>query len=177
MAKTVLISITGADRVGVIAAITAQLFELGADLGDTNFAVLGTSFEFSSVCELPDSLGNRRAETELRALEPLADAEVRVSNFKYQPQHEHSGRVSHRIQVSGGDQPGVLARLTEVFGQFGANIVSMNSQRQIIRGHADYATRFAVSIPKDRADSCLAAIGNTAGQLQMIFTWEEAGTR
>ncbi len=100
-----------------------------------------------------------------------------MSNFKYQPQHERSGRVSHRIQVSGGDQPGLLARLTEVFGQFGANIVSMNSQRHIVRGRSEYATRFAVSIPKNRADACLAAIGNTAGQLQMVFTWEEAGER
>lgn len=44
------VSMTGPDRVGLISAVTARLFDLGANLADTNFAVLGTGFEFNAVC-------------------------------------------------------------------------------------------------------------------------------
>lgn len=35
-----------------------------------------------------------------------------------------------------------------------------------------YVTNFEVSIPGDRAQACLAAVANTAAQLQLECTWE-----
>ena len=53
MSETVLISITGEDQVGLIAKVTATLYELGVNLADTSFSVLGHGFEFASVSEVP----------------------------------------------------------------------------------------------------------------------------
>ena len=52
MADTALVSIICEDYAGLIAEVTGHLFDLGVNLGDTTFAVLGGAAEFTSVCEL-----------------------------------------------------------------------------------------------------------------------------
>ena len=56
MANIALVSILCRDHPGLIAAIAGRLFDIGANLGDTTFAVLGGAAEFNSVCELPDEV-------------------------------------------------------------------------------------------------------------------------
>lgn len=172
MTRNILITVVGADRVGLVAAVTGRLFDLGVNLGDTTFAVLGTGCKFSAVAEAPAELAAEEVANELRALPDLADAEIKVNDFKFAADHAVSGRHTHRISVSGGDQPGLVARLSEAFVEFGANIVRLNSER--VRGGRKtlYVTNFDVSIPGDRAQACLAAVANTAAQLQLECTWE-----
>ncbi len=169
---TVLISIFCPDRTGLVAAITGRLFEIGANLGDTSFSMLGTGAEFTSVCDLPDGLTPAEAEADLAALPELQRAEVSVRAFELDAAHGAAGRITHRIVVSGGDRPGLVARLSEVFGQFSANIVRMDAQRVPEQGL--YATRFAVAIPVERADACLATVANTAGELHLSCHIEQA---
>ena len=73
--------------------------------------------------------------------------------------------------VSGGDRPGLIARLSEVFGQFNANIVRMDAQRLPEQGL--YVTRFAVSLT-ERVEACLATVANTAGELNLACHVEAA---
>lgn len=165
------VSMTGPDRVGLISAVTARLFDLGANLADTNFAVLGTGFEFNAVCDLPGELGLDDIAAELRSLPQLAGAEVSVTPFVHAPTQAENARITHIIDVVGGDRPGLVARLTEAFQDYDANIVRMNSTRLPGAGIADYVTRFEVYIP-ERADACLAAIDNTAQQLSCTCRWQ-----
>jgi glycine cleavage system transcriptional repressor len=167
----VLISVFGPDRTGLVAAITGRLFELGADLGDTSFAMLGTGAEFTSVCDLPAGLQPLEVEGDLAAMPELSGATVTVRPFGLEPQHGPTGRITHRVVVSGGDRPGLIARLSEVFGEFKANIVRLDAQRLPEQGL--YVTRFAVSIP-DRVDACLNTVANTAGELNLSCKVEAA---
>ena len=83
-------------------------------------------------------------------------------------------KVTHRIEVSGGDQLGLIARLSEIFAQFGANIVRLDAQKLPDAEGGRYVTRFAVSLPPDRAQTCLATIANTAGSLGLESSAEES---
>jgi glycine cleavage system transcriptional repressor len=175
MSKTALISVTGEDRLGLIAELTARIFDLGGDLGDTTFAVLGTGFEFSAVVEFPDQTILDDVGQELRTLPLLSEATFDIQPFRYETAHGDSGRITHRIRISGGDQPGLVARLSEVFVNFDVNVVRMNCEStEGQNGRRSYITRFSVSIPPARAAACLAAVGNTAGQLELTCTWDEA---
>jgi glycine cleavage system transcriptional repressor len=174
MATTALISILCADRIGLVAAIAGRLFDLGGNLADTTFAVLGGGAEFTAVCEFPEGVTPETIEAELRGLPELKDADVTVSSFDLAPVHGPSGHVTHRITVSGGDRPGLIARLCEVFVQFEANVVRLNAER-IPRPHNDeYVVNVAVWIPDASARSCLATVTNTAGELGLSCQWEEA---
>ncbi len=174
MSIVALISIACLDRVGLVSAVTGCLFELGANLGDTTFAVLGGAAEFTSVVALPQDMELEAAEAELRALPELEAADVSVTRFALAPVHGPLGHVTHRITVTGGDRPGLIARLSEVFVQFEANIVRLNAERIATpHGGSQYAVIFAVYLPEGTARSCLATVANTAGSLSLTCHWEE----
>ena len=172
MAHDVRIAISCPDRTGLLAAITGRLFDLGASLGDTSFAVLGEAAEFTCVAELPDSIGPDEIAAELARLPELEGANIAVTPFTWGVVHGERGQVTHRIEVRGTDEPGLVARLAEVFAEFGANIVRMDSEHIPGGGEGEYLIRFEVWLPPARAASCLAAAANTAGSLGLSCSSE-----
>lgn len=174
MAATAIISIFCPDRTGLVAAIAGHLFDLGANLGDTGFVVLGGGAEFNSVCEMPDGLDLKAVEAGLKALPELKDAEISVRPFTLDPLHGPSGEITHNITVSGGDQPGLVARLCETLVEFNANIVSLTAGASPAASGGRYAIRIAAWIPPETADACLSTLQNTAEGLRLNCDWEEA---
>ncbi|TVR82954.1 MAG: amino acid-binding protein [Rhodospirillales bacterium] len=175
MTVPALVSISCPDRVGLIAAITGTLFDLGGNLGDTSFAVLGAAADFTSVVELPDGTELADVDSALRALPELADAQVSVVPFTLAPVHGPTGRITHRIVVSGGDRPGLVARLSELFIEFGANIVRLDAERIPGPAGTTYGVIMSVHIPEAAAETCLATVANTAGSLGLTCHWEAVG--
>ncbi|BAI71861.1 hypothetical protein AZL_012230 [Azospirillum sp. B510] len=160
------------DRVGLVSGITSHLFDQGINLRDATFASLGSGAEFSAVCELPAALTVADLQSGLSSLPVLAGAEVKVSPFAFDPQPGPQALVTHRVEVSGGDQPGLVARLSEIFTQFDANIVRLDAQTLPDRSGERYVLRFSVSIPAERADVCLSAVANTAETLALTCRTE-----
>lgn len=171
----VLVSVFCPDRTGLVSAIAGRLFEIGANLGDTSFAVLGAGAEFSAICDIPTHVGIDDLKADLASLPELAGAQIEVSAFGLDAQHGDSATITHVVTVSGGDRPGLIARLSEAFTQYKANIVRMDAQRIPVGGATRYVTRFAVSIPAASADACLNTIANTAGELQLACDWVRQG--
>lgn len=176
---TVLVTLFCQDRPGLVAAVAGTLFDLGANMGDTSFAVLGEAAELSALCELPGDVRIEEVQRDLAALPETAGGTLKVEPFSMQPTHGPSARITHRILLSGGDRPGLVARLAEVFVQYRANIVRLNSERspgETIQdsGTMRYVLRLAVNIPAEVADSCLATVVNTAGELGLACAWERA---
>ena len=124
-----LVSILAADRVGLVSAIAGRLYDLGINLRDTTFAAMGQGAEFSAVCELPADLDLAELERDLSGLPELEDARVEVSDYEFEATPGPEARITHRIEVSGGDQLGLIARLADVFREYGANIVRLEAQK------------------------------------------------
>ncbi len=124
---------------------------------------------------MPEGLVVETLETALKELDVLAGAQIRVVPYSFDPNPLETGRVTHRIAVSGGDQLGLVARLADVFAQYGANIVRLEARKLSQAEGGLYVTRFAVFIPADRADLCLATVANTAGSLGLECKVEEGG--
>ena len=165
MTKSALISIICPDSVGLISAISGRLYDIGANLGDTTFAVLDEGAKFTSVADLPDGVSIEKAEEEILSLAEMKNATVKVERFTMDPMHGENTNITHRIIISGGDRPGLIARLSEVFMEYGANIVRLNSQAIPSENGTVYSIRISVSVPKDRAATCLATVFNTASEL------------
>jgi len=158
----------------LVAAIAGRLFEIGANLGDTSFSVLGTAAEFTAICRIPSHIAVEQLRDDLSALPELEGATVGVSPFGLDAQHGPSGRITHVASVSGGDRPGLIARLSEVFTQFRANIVRMDAHTMPNTRGNRYVTRFAVNIPPASIDSCMNTVANTAEELGLSCHWEKA---
>jgi glycine cleavage system transcriptional repressor len=168
-----LVSITCSDRPGLIAAITGALHEMNINLGDCTFSVLGEGAEFTAVCEAPDDLDPEEVVEQLYMLDELENAEINVRYFSLATTQRESGNITHRVSIKGKDQPGLVARLTEVFGDYEANIVHMNTKTLSTDADREYLIELEVFMPAGRGDACLAAVGNTAAALNMSSDWVE----
>ena len=71
MMTTAIVTVLCPDKTGLVSAITATLWEMGANLTDTSFSVLGGGADFSAVCELPADLQIDELQQALEALEIL----------------------------------------------------------------------------------------------------------
>ncbi|KLK90208.1 amino acid-binding protein [Microvirga vignae] len=165
MASVALVSVLGPDRVGLVAAIAEHLFNIGVNLRDTTFASLGSGAEFLAICELPTGLEAGDIETGLSRLPELDGSEVRAVPYAFDPSPGPAGSITHRITISGGDQLGLVARLAEVFKQYNANIVRLEARKLSDAEGGLYVTRFAVFIPDEQVNLCVATVSNTAGAL------------
>jgi glycine cleavage system transcriptional repressor len=170
MPRLALVSVFCPDRTGLVAAVTGRLFDLGINLGDTSFSVLGSGAELTAVCECPDSLSLDELEDALKDMTELEPAEIKVVPFKLDPRHGPAGDVTHEITVRGGDQPGLVARICEVLVEFRANIVRLDAGAEA----SDYVIRLAVNLPAASVEACLATLKNTAEGLQLSFASEAA---
>jgi glycine cleavage system transcriptional repressor len=167
----VLVSVFCSDRSGLVAAITGRLFDLGANLGDASFAMLGSGAEFTAICQIPPHLDAAALKGALAQLPELADAAITVKAFGLDAGHAPNAQITHVLSVGGGDRPGLIARLAELFAGFKANIVRMDAQTLPDGGHGRYITRFALYIPPSAVNSCLAAVDSTAGEMGLSCQW------
>lgn len=175
MKNTALVSIICEDNPGLIAEVTGRLFDLGINLGDTTFAVLGGGAEFTLVAKLPAGIGLGDIEQELRSLPQLKDAKLSVSSFAYRETHDAQAHITHRVEITGDDSPGLIARLSEALPKFGANIVRLNSESIPSASGARFLLRMALSVPATKEASCMATIANTASQLNLKCQWQQVG--
>jgi len=171
---TFLISIIGRDKVGVVSAVTTYLFETGANLADSAFAVLGEGFEFSCVAEFEAKASTEEVKAGLAAISLLGDARISVSRFPFELLRTETGQITHVVEITGGDRPGLVARISEVLVEYGANIVRMSSRRVAAGDGFDYRTRFAVNVAGGRLAALENALSNTTGSLRLNCIVETA---
>jgi len=169
-----LLSVFSKDRVGLISLVTGHLFDKGINLEDTTFAVLGKGGEFTSVIDIPADLSEKALIDELHSLDGMENADIDVRRFSFGNVDTPPTEVTHHIHCEGPDQPGVLARLSEVFIDFDANIVRLKSDQVEQNGKKKFITRFSVYIPETRVNNCLAALDNTASALGQTLSSEAA---
>jgi glycine cleavage system transcriptional repressor len=175
MTTTALISVNCEDHPGLIAEVTGRLFDLGVNLGDTSFAVLSGSAEFTMVARLPQGIAIGDVEKELRSLEQLKDAKLNVSPFQYNEIRTEQAHVTHRVEITGDDSPGLIARLSEALPKFSANIVRLNSESVPSDSGARFLLSMAISVPPAKAATCMATVANTASQLNLKCHWQQVG--
>ena len=170
---TALISILCEDHAGLIADVTGRLYDLGINLGDTTFAVLGGGAKLTLVAKLPVDISIADVEEELRSMPVLDRAELSVAPFAYRETHDQSAHITHRIEIMGDDSPGLIARLSEALRPMGANIVELNSESVAGASSARFLLRMAISVPPGKEAVCMATVANTAGQMNLSCRWQQ----
>ena len=170
---TALISILCEDRPGLIADVTGRLYELGINLGDTSFAVLGSGAKFTVVARLPADVTIQDVDEDLRSIPVLKGAEMSIAPFAYRETHDQTAHVTHRIEITGDDSPGLIARLSEALRPLGVNIVELNSESAPGGSGARFILHMALWVPKGKEAVCMATIANTAGQMNLSCKWQQ----
>src|SRR5437764_15496958 len=121
------VSAVGADRPGIVAAVTGVLWEQGCNLEDSEMAVLRGHFAMMLVVDGSENLGADALEQALApvaarlgllvAVRPIDDA-VPMS-----PQGERWA-----VSVYGADRPGIVHRVATVLADTGVNVVDLETR-------------------------------------------------
>ena len=167
-----IVTINCTDRVGLVSATAGILFDLGANLEDPVFRVFGDQANLTAVCDFPSDLSLDELKFTLSEQLGLENDEVNVAPYTGPITETPSDSITHRVIVSGGDRPGLIARLCEVFVQFRANIVRLNAEKSSDDEDATYRIRIDLSISPENERACLATVANTAGELGLNCAWE-----
>jgi glycine cleavage system transcriptional repressor len=147
------ITAVGADRPGIVAALTETLLGLGGNLEDCRAALLRGSFAIVLVVAVPDEVGPEKARA---ALEPAAERlglGLWVGEAAAPARHEPGERCV--LSVYGADHPGIVHAVSRKLAEHGVNIVDLSSR--LVGQPPVYVVGMELELPPGLAPSALEA--------------------
>jgi glycine cleavage system transcriptional repressor len=136
----------GADRPGIVAAVTGALFERGTNLADCSMTILAGQFAMVLLVESADDVEAVDVEEALAA--PAAAFDLVVVVRPVHPGHRTSTARPHVVSVYGADRPGIVHHVASAVAELGANITDLATR--VVAGEGGtpvYAMLLEVSLP------------------------------
>ena len=140
------ISAIGADRPGIVAAVTGALVEIGCNLEDTSMAILRGHFSMMLVVHVPAGVDVDKIERSLdaatRALELIVVVRPIDDGVPLSPLGD-----AWTVSVYGADRPGIVHRVSALLADAGVNVVDLTTH---VIGDPDqpvYAMFLDVTVP------------------------------
>ncbi|MBV9412593.1 MAG: ACT domain-containing protein [Acidimicrobiia bacterium] len=140
------VSAVGADRPGIVAAVTGVFLEHGCNLEDTSMTILRGHFAMMLVVAAPDGLEQKALEHALGA--PASNFELVVAVRAIDDDIPRSPEGdAWTVSVYGADRPGIVHRVASELADNGVNIVDLSTR---VIGDAErpvYAMILEVTLP------------------------------
>jgi glycine cleavage system transcriptional repressor len=156
----------GADRPGIVAAVTGVLFGMGCNLKDCSMTVLSRHFAMVMEVEGPDDLAPEALEAELARSEGCAELSVDVRLASERASVVVDGDP-YIVSVYGSDHPGIVHRISTLLAENSVNIIDVNTR---VIGENDepvYAMLLEVILPRGldpaKLDGALQAAAAAVG--------------
>ena len=159
----------GADRPGIVAALTGALLEIGGNLEDMRAALLRGSFATVLAVALPDAVGPAEVEAALR---PVA-AELGLGLWVGPAEPQRRGPPLERcvLSVYGADHPGISHGFARALAERSANIVDLSAR--LVGDPPIYVLGMEVELPPGLdADGLQAALVPVAEEHGVEMTVE-----
>jgi glycine cleavage system transcriptional repressor len=122
----IVVTAVGADRPGIVAAITGALLELGGNLEETRAALLRGSFATVLAVAVPDGVGRDQVQAALRPVALELGLGLWVGDAA--PRAEAVAPPRAVVSVYGADHPGIVHAMATALAGAGANIVDLSSR-------------------------------------------------
>lgn len=148
----IVVTAVGADRPGIVAALTGALLEIGGNLEETRAALLRGSFATVLAVAVPDGTGVAEVEA---ALAPVAE-ELGLGLWVGPAAPKHGGASLQRCVVSvyGADRPGIVHGMSVALAEHRANILDLSAR--LVGDPPIYVLGIEVELPAGLAPDALA---------------------
>ena len=165
MRTTIVFTLTGPDRVGIVEEVTDLFLGLGGNVETSRMARLGGEFAILMLVTLPAEHLARLDET----VRHLAEHGYRVTTSETRPAQveAEAGWVPYRVQVSGADHEGIIHNIAAGLSRQGINIESMDTG----------TSRAPVTGTQLFSMSALVMVPSALAQTDWIAALKEAGDR
>jgi glycine cleavage system transcriptional repressor len=118
-----MLTLVGEDRPGIVAKVTAALFQAGCNLGEAAMARLGGNFSIMLMVQHPGSLDSLRA-----IIDPVAAELALHAHADLIEGHLHRHLIPDvRVTVYGADRAGIVAQVSGALSAAGFNILDLQS--------------------------------------------------
>lgn len=167
MRTSVVLTLTGADRVGIVEDVTQALLDLDANVEMSRMARLGGEFAMLMLV----SLSPQRLEDLAEALERLG---VRGSTVVTSHEKSHvradSSWLSYRVDVEGADHEGIVHDIAAGLAQRGISIESAETTlfHAPVSGTPLFAMSAVVMVPPDLTEPDWLVALDEAGRLSNV---------
>jgi glycine cleavage system transcriptional repressor len=148
------LSALGADRPGIVAAVTGVLVDLGCNLEDSTMTNLGGHFAVLLVVAAPDGVTATDLEDALGEVAGRFELVVAVRSLGPAPpagEPQPSPVDPWTIAVHGADRPGIVCDVTTALAAAGGNVVDLSTHLVGDVGAPVYVMTLWVTLPAGRA--------------------------
>ena len=155
MARRYIISLTGANRVGILAAVTTALDELRGNLWEANISVMPPFCSILLTAEFPDGRTTDIVSDHLRDLCRPYAVEVRISEPNGVGSEAGAATPTNQymLTVHGTDKPGMLRLLSNKLSELGIDIHNLFAERCDADGTFAMELELAVPAALDIGDA------------------------
>lgn len=149
------LSAVGADRPGIVAAVTGALVEHGCNLEDTSMSILRGQFAMMLIVDGPDGLDAATLEQAMAA--PAADLDLVVAVRAVAEEVPVAAEgEAWAVAVYGADRPGIVHRFTALLATEGVNVIDLTTRVIGEPARPVYAMILEVSLPPDLDGAALS---------------------
>jgi glycine cleavage system transcriptional repressor len=168
------VAAVGADRPGIVSAVTGVFFDQGCNLEDTSMSVLRGHFSMMLIVKGPDSLSPEALEAALAEPAKELDLVVAVRGIDDDVPSSPPGE-RWELSVYGCDRPGIVHRVAALLAEAGINIVDLSTR---VIGEADqpvYAMLLELTLPPGIDPAALDdGLGALAAELDVDWSLHPA---
>jgi glycine cleavage system transcriptional repressor len=169
----VVVTAIGADRPGIVAALSAALLDIGGNLEDGRAALLRGSFAITLAVAVPEGV---EPDAVAAHLAPVADEMgLGISVQRAVPKGAETTGRRCVVSIYGADRPGIVATMAAALAENRVNIIDLSAR--LVGDPAIYVLGLEVEIPGDREPATIAAalrqVAATRG-LEVSFEIEES---
>ena len=149
----IVVTAVGADRPGIVAALTGALLDIGGNLEETRAALLRGSFATVLAVAVPDGVGVPEVQA---ALAPVA-AELGLGLWVGPAAPKPAGEALQRsvVSVYGADHPGIVHGMSVALAEHGANIIDLSAR--LVGDPPIYVLGIEIELPAGVGSERLAA--------------------
>ena len=135
MAKRYIITLMAANRVGILAAITTALAELGGDLQEVSQTVMQKFFTIILAAEFPDHRDPQVIVDHMRDIGRPYGLQVSLKDPVNEELQDdpHAATEQYLLTVTGHDEPGIIRQISSRLSTEGIDITDLYA----LRGDAD----------------------------------------
>ncbi len=147
----------GADRPGIVAAVSEVLRDQGGNVEDSAMTILGGQFAMMLLVETDTDPG------ELQDAIVAATGDLVVSVTEIDEGHE-AAESTHVLSVYGTDKPGIIAAVTRELADLGVNITDLSTRVLPPEEQPVYAMVLEIHVPEGLEDADLDATLEAVGE-------------
>ena len=169
----VVVTAVGADRPGIVAAVTRVFVDLGCNLEDSSMTNVGGQFAMMLVVDAPAGVGAADLEAALAGPAAALDLVVAVRPVEAPGAgpDPFAESASWTVSVYGADHPGIVHGVAELLAGEGVNISDLSTRVIGPRERPVYAMVLEVSLPPGVDPEALGTrLADTAARLGVDAT-------